>query len=65
MSVKKVLILSLAVVFVLSSMGIVHGTEIIEVTSVRTVPNPATVKYPPGDSVYNNVWTRLMKVNWE
>lgn len=57
MSFKRLLILSLILSLSLSS--IVYGAEIIEVTSVRTIPNPATVKYPPGDSVYNNVWTRL------
>lgn len=33
----------------------------IDVTSVRTIPNPATVNYLNGDSAENNEWTRLYK----
>jgi len=33
----------------------------ITLTSVRDIPNPAVVKYPDGDDVENNVWTRAIK----
>ena len=33
----------------------------ITVTSVRTIPNPATVNYLNGDSAESNEWTRLYK----
>jgi len=59
MNIKRVLTIGLVLLVILASISIGYGAEIIEVTSVRTIPNPATVKYPPGDSVYNNVWTRL------
>jgi len=59
MNIKRVLVIGLVLLIILASISISYGAEIIEVTSVRTIPNPATVKYPPGDSVYNNVWTRL------
>ena len=44
----------------------------IVVTSVRTAPNPATVKYAEGESVDNNAWTQAyenelgikVKYNW-
>lgn len=32
----------------------------ITITSVRDLPNPTIVKYPAGDSVENNVWTRTI-----
>jgi len=59
MNIKRVLTIGLVLLVILASISIGYGAEIIEVTSVRTIPNPATVKYPPGDSVYNSVWTRL------
>lgn len=32
----------------------------ITITSVRDLPNPAIVKYPVGDDIENNIWTRTI-----
>ncbi|TAH66461.1 MAG: extracellular solute-binding protein [Anaerolineaceae bacterium] len=32
----------------------------ITITSVRDLPNPSIVKYPEGDDIENNVWTRTI-----
>lgn len=36
----------------------------ITITAVRTNTNPATVKYPEGEDVTNNVWTRRYLDEW-
>jgi putative aldouronate transport system substrate-binding protein len=34
---------------------------VITITSVRDLPNPSIVKYPEGDDIENNVWTRTIE----
>lgn len=36
----------------------------ITITAVRTIPSPATVTYPEGDSAENNIWTRRYLEEW-